>query len=498
MRMIRFFIIAALFCGIAFTGILPAAAQTPEPSTAAEEEQAAVESEALILDCLSPWTGDLDGMIDRRMIRVLTVFSKTFYTVDRGTQRGITYEALKKFEDDLNARLKLGAIRVNVVFVPVSRDRLIPGLIEGLGDIVAANLTITDERRKLIDFSDPAYTGVREVIVTASDTPPLKSVDDLAGREVVVRRSSSYYESLFALNKRFAANRKVPMTLTLADEDLEDEDLLEMVNAGLYPAIVVDDHKARFWRDIFDKVTVHETIAVRTGGEIAWALRKNSPKLKAALDTFLNEHKIGTKFGNIVFRKYLKDTRYVKNALSQGEREKFNRAIAFFKKYAGDYDFDWLMIAAQAYQESGIDQSVRSPVGAVGVMQVLPTTAEGSPINIRNVETNVENNIHAGVKYLRFMINEYFADPAISPVDRHLFAFAGYNGGPNRIDRLRRKAAAQGLDPNKWFQNVEVVVARHIGRETTQYVGNIYKYYVAYKRSVEQHEERKKAKAQSG
>jgi membrane-bound lytic murein transglycosylase MltF len=432
------------------------------------------------------------------MIRVLTVFSKTFYTVDRGKQRGVTYEAVQKFEDDLNAKLKLGAIRVNVVFIPVSRDRLISGLMEGLGDIAASNLTITDERKKLIAFSDPVYTGVKEVLVTSSGTPPLKSIDDLAGREVVVRRSSSYYDSLSALNKQFAADRKVPMKITLADDNLEDEDLLEMVNAGLYPAIVVDDHKARFWRDIFDQATVHDNIAVRTGGEIAWAMRKDSPKLKAAIDSFVKENKVGTTFGNIVFAKYLKDSRYVKNALSQAEKEKFNRTVQFFKKYAADYDFDWLMIAAQAYQESGIDQNVRSPAGAVGVMQVLPTTAAGSPINLRNVDTNTENNIHAGVKYLRFMVNEYFADPAISSLNRHLFAFAGYNGGPNRIDRLRRKAAEQGLDPNKWFQNVEVVVARHIGRETTQYVGNIYKYYVAFKRSVEQHEVREKAKAKSG
>ena len=173
--------------------------------------------------------------------------------------------------------------------------------------------------------------------------------------------------------------------------------------------------------------------------------------------------------------------------------QKFSQTIELFRKYAGEYDFDWLLIAAQAYQESRIDQGVVSPVGAVGVMQVLPSTAEGSPININGVQSDVESNIHAGVKYMRFMVNEYFNDPAISPVDRMLLAFAGYNGGPNRIEKLRKKAAEQGLDPNKWFGNVEIVVAKHIGQETTQYVGNINKYYLAYRRALDQQAAKKKA-----
>lgn len=498
-KVFRHHVMVAICFGIWLAGAAAAKAQPQQPATASEnvDDEAAIEGEALIVDCLTPWTGDLDGMIERRMIRVLTVLSKTFYFVDKAAQKGVTYEFARKFEDDLNRKLNLGAIKVHVVFIPVSRDRLIPGLLEGIGDIAAANLTITEERRKLVDFSDPAASGVKEVVVTSDEAPPLDSLDDLAGREVVVRKSSSYYESLAALNQRFAKEGKAPMILTLADEDLEDEDLLEMVNSGLYPAIVVDDHKARFWKDIFDKIVVHEDVAVRSGGEIAWAMRKDSAKLKAAVDAFVKKHKIGTEFGNIVFKRYLKNTKYVENALRQDRVEKFNETIDFFKKYAAEYKFDWLMIAAQAYQESGIDQSVRSPVGAVGVMQVLPTTAAGSPISIRNVDTSVENNIHAGVKYLRFMVDDYFADPAISPLDRHLLAFAGYNAGPNRIDRLRRKAAQQGLNPNKWFQNVEVVVARNIGRETTQYVGNIYKYYIAYKRIMDQRQERARAKQQA-
>jgi membrane-bound lytic murein transglycosylase MltF len=478
----------------------PAAQASPsdpaatEPEAAVGEDDGAIEAqEALIAAALEPWTGDLDGMIERRQIRILTASSKTFYFIDRGRQRGATYEFAKKFEDELNRKLKLGAIRVHVVVIPVSRDRLLPGLLEGIGDIAAANLTVTEERQSLVDFADPVAVGISEVVVTGPDSPPLASTDDLAGREVVVRRSSSYYDSLVALNERLRGEGKPEIQISLADENLEDEDLLEMVNAGLYPAIVVDAHKARFWQEIFAAVKVHENVAVRTGGAIAWAIRKDSPKLAAAINDYVKGHKIGTEFGNIILKRYLKDTKYITSALGPKDQERFNQTVELFKKYAGDYGFDWLMIAAQAYQESGIDQSVRSRAGAVGVMQVLPKTAAGSPINIKSVDKSIENNIHAGVKYLRFMANEYFDDPAISAVDRHLFAFAGYNAGPNRVDRLRRKAAEQGLDPNSWFGNVEVVVARHVGRETVQYVGNIFKYYVAYKRLAGQAEARRDA-----
>ena len=478
----------------------PAPATRPQEDTAAANatgasatEQGANQAEALIARAMQPWTGNLDGMIERRMVRVQVPFSKTFYFVDRGRQRGITYEGLKKFEDDLNRTLQTGALKLHVVFIPASRDRLIPGLLEGVGDIAAGNLTITPERQEQIDFSAPLYAGVREIVLSGPATAALATLDDLAGREIVVRRSSSYYQSLLALNERFRQQGKQAVAVTPADERLEDEDLIEMLNAGLYPLVVADLHKARFWQQVLPDIVVHEDIVLRDGGEIAWALREDSPKLRAALDAFVKEHKTGTTFGNIMLRRHFKDADNMKNALNGAEVKKFRDTLALFQKYAGEYQFDWLMIAAQAYHESGVDQSVRS---AVGVMLVMPKTAAGAPILIPDVY-NIDNNIHAGVKYLRFMIDEYFNDPQISDLDRLLFAFASYNGGPNRIDRLRRKAATQGLDPNRWFQNVEIVVARHIGRETTQYVGNIFKYYVAYRRLADELEARNKAREHS-
>jgi membrane-bound lytic murein transglycosylase MltF len=173
------------------------------------------------------WTGDLDGMIKRRAIRVLVPYSRTHYFIDKGVQRGLAYEMGKKFEDDLNLKLKTGNLRVHVVFIPVSRDQLLPDLVAGKGDVAAASLTITPEREKLVDFGTPTFKDVSEIVVTGPRSPAIASVDDLSGQEVFVRTSSSYHESLVALNARFRSQGKKEAVLKPAPETLEDEDLLK-------------------------------------------------------------------------------------------------------------------------------------------------------------------------------------------------------------------------------------------------------------------------------
>jgi membrane-bound lytic murein transglycosylase MltF len=480
-------LLAALMLALTL-GATPAAfaAMGADETTAPTEsaEQKAVD--ALIEAALKPWKGDFDGMVKRRMIRVLVTYNRVLYFTDKYRQRGITYDAMKIFEDELNKKLNLKLLdRVHVVFVPVSRDKLVSGIEEGIGDIAAANLTITPDRLEIVDFSSPFADTVKEVLITAPGSPPIATIDDLSGQEVAVRKSSSYYESLLALNERFKAAGKPEVQITLADEDLEDDAIAEMVNAGLFPAMIMDLHKARLWSKIFTKMTVHPDIVLREGGQIAWAIRKDSPKLMAVINDFVVKHKVGSSATNQLIKRYLGSTKFVNDANAASERKKFDEMVGLFHKYSEEYHFDWLMMIAQGYQESGLDQGARNPSGAVGIMQVLPTTAAGNPINIPDI-TVADHNIEAGVKYMRFMVDQYFDDPAINEVNRHLFAFAGYNCGPNRIDRLRKKAAAQGLDPNKWFNNVEVMVAQAVGQETVNYVGNIFKYYVAYKRIEDQ------------
>ena len=457
-------------------------------ATAPPPPEAAAASDEAVATMMQPWRGDLDGMVKRRYIRVLVTFSRTNYFLDHAEQRGATYEAGKAFEAFLNKRLKTGALVVTVAFIPVRRDRLLQALVEGRGDIAAANLTVTPEREALVDFSAPLVSNVREVVVTGQGVPAPERPEDLSGRDVYVRRSSSYFGSLGLLNRTLEQAGRPPVRVVEADEQLEDEDLLEMVNAGLIPATVVDNHLAAFWKQVFDQIVPHEEVALRTGGRIAWALRKGSPQLKDAVDAFAATHGQGSLMGNVVLQRYLKNAAYVKNSASEAEQRKFRALVELFRTSGDRYDLPWLLLAAQGYQESQLDQSRRSQAGAVGVMQVKPSTAEGPPVFIKGVDKSAERNIEAGAKYLRFIVDEYYKDEPMDRLTKGLFALASYNAGPARVAGLRRKAERVGLDPNQWFQNVEVIAAREIGRETVQYVANIYKYYVAYKLISEQRE----------
>ncbi|MBW2429358.1 MAG: transporter substrate-binding domain-containing protein, partial [Deltaproteobacteria bacterium] len=237
-------------------------------------------------------------------------------------------------------------LKVRVIMIPTARDELFSGLVAGRGDIALGNITVTPERLKIVDFSDPFAKNVKEIVVAGKVAPVLNNLDDLAGRKVFVRTSSSYYESLKDLNEEVERSGRKPMDLLPADESFEDEDLLEMANAGLISFIVVDEHKAAAWEPVFE---------------------------------------------------------------------------------------------------------------------------------------NVEHNIHAGVKYLRFIKDRYFEKEPMNEANRMLFTFASYNAGPARVAKLRLEAEKKGFDPNVWFRNVEIVAAKRIGRETVQYVSNIYKYYTAYR-----------------
>ncbi len=476
-------------------------ASSAQPATTSAQQESPVESRQDVLDSLpavvsetklfQPWKGDLDEMIRRRLIRTLVVYNKTTYFVDKGQPRGVAYDAMKEFESVLNKKLNLGKLGVQVLFIPVSRAQLLPALAEGKGDVAIAGLTVTPERQKLVDFTDPVYPNSSEIVVTGPGAPPITTVQDLAGQEIFVRKSGSKHESLVKLNDQFKKEGRKEIIFRFAPENFEDEDILEMTNAGLVKIVIVDKFVAEFWKQIFTGITLHLDAAVRTGADVAWAVRKNTPQLTAELNEFVKTHGKGTTFGNLVLQKYLKNIKFVKNAGSEEEIKKYAVLRKIFQKYGDKYGIDWILMAAQGYQESRLDQNVKSQVGAIGVMQVMPATGEELKVgDIRQIEAN----IHAGVKYMRFMIDQYYKDEPMDELNKHLFAFASYNCGPGRMRSLRKEAEKRGLNPNIWFNNVEYIAAEKIGQETITYVSNIYKYYIAYKLINEQAEARNKAR----
>jgi membrane-bound lytic murein transglycosylase MltF len=439
------------------------------------------------------YTEDLPGLLKRKYIRVLTTMNRTNFFLVGAKAHGFEYVLLKEYEKFLNKDVKSGELKVTLEFIPVSRDRLLSYLVDGLGDIAAASLTITEKRKETVDFTRPYLTDVEELLVTHKDVRPPQSVEDLSGKQVFVRKSSSYYESLVMLNKRLEKVKKRTVKIVEADENLETEDILELVNTGAIERTVCDSYLAEIWSEVLRDIRVHKKIKLRRGGRIAWAVRKDAPELEKSLNRFIKKHRKGTLLGNIFFKRYYENTEWVKNPLKGDAGTRIAEYRPYFEKYGDQYGFDWRLLLAMAYQESGLNHKKKSNKGAIGLMQVLPSTAADLKIGIKDIH-KLENNIHAAVKYLDFVRNRYFNEEDIRPRDQVRFSLAAYNAGPAKIRQARKKAASMDLDPNRWFRNVELAVLRIVGQETVQYLSNINKYYVIYRNALEIRDTREEVK----
>jgi membrane-bound lytic murein transglycosylase MltF len=473
---------SALLALVLATG---ARAQTPaaKPSAqAASVPAAAGKADQRGLDVSTKvWKGDFDGMLERHSVRFYLPYSRTLYFIDKGRERGISADLIREFERWVNKKYaaQLGKRPLTAVVIIATRDKLREDLFEGHADVAVGGIKVLPELQKDMDFVAPDENAVGvEVLVTGPDTPAIASIDDLSGKTVHLREVSSQTLSMKALNERFKQAGKPEAKLVYLPSALEDEDMLEMLNAGLLQAVVVDDWKAKIWAQVLPKVKVREDIVLRPKTKIGWAIRKNSPKLAAELTEFYAYYAKQTGGAAKLQSQYMAKIKALNDATAVEDRKRFVALLDTFKKYGQQYNFDPLMLAAQGYQESTLNQDAKSAVGAVGVMQVMPATGAG--LQVGDIH-QAEPNIHAGIKYMDQLMTKYFKDAKFDEQNRTLFAFASYNCGPGNVSKMRKEAEKRGLDPDQWFNNVEIVTAEKIGIETTTYVRNIFKYYAAYK-----------------
>jgi len=468
-------------------------AKTGETKYLKKFEFEKTQSTPIIRKVLEQQTGDLDAMLQRKAIRVLVVNSKAFYGIEKGKKTGIYNDAIVALEKQINKKYPNANkhIKTKLIPIPVTREMLIPALNAGYGDVAIADNTITKRRKEQIAFSDPFASGINEILVTGAEVKGIGAFEDLAGKEVFVKPSMSYLDSLLQVSETLVQKGLEPIIIRAIPEELESEDILELVNDGLIGITIMDDYKAKMWSTVYEKLTLHEDITFKEDAELAVMVRKNNPKLLEELNDFIASKRVGDAFAKVATEKYFKSKRYKKLSKSGISKKKFQSLQKTFRKYAEQYELDPLMLMAQAYQESRLKEKARSHVGARGIMQLMPATAR--EMNVGSIY-NTDANIHAGIKYHKKLKDHYFSDENIAKEDRSLFIFAGYNAGPNRINRFRKIAKERGLDPNKWFGNVEVIAAEKIGRETVQYIQNIYNYYVAYTMMNIQRESKLRAK----
>ncbi len=431
-----------------------------------------------------PFIGDLDQIRKRRILRVLVSYNGTnFFHTIKG-QRGLEHDLIKAYEKYLNRGPRKKRYQTHVIFLTHPFNQLFNELLAGRGDIIASGLTVTDARKYRVDFTEPYIQNVQEILVSNQNSPVITKLEDLSNKQIIVVANSSYIVRLEKMSQALGRLGLPGIEIFQADPVLEAEDLLEMVNAGLFEYTVVDDHIAKIYQHTYTNLNLQTNIVFHHGGKIAWALNKNLPNLKHSLNNFINAYaKPGKFLGNSIYQKYYKNPFWVKTPLSLNALDETPCLQYYFEKYAEFYDFDWFLIASLSYQESRFQHHLVSKAGAKGIMQIKDATAQAKVVDIPNID-NLEENIHAGVKYLSVLRDNYFDNPMYSKEDQINFSLAAYNAGPGRIRKLQREAEAQGLDPYKWFYNVEELAREEIGHETVNYVSQIQKRTVAIKASL--------------
>lgn len=446
-----------------------------------KEKEKSIKADIFMETFFTKRTGDLPEMLKIHQIRVLVAPSRsTYFLDDTGQPRGLDYELLKGWEKMLNAKRSKGEPPVSLIFIPAIPSEVADGLREGRGDVAGLSL-ITPSREQEFAYTTPVFDNVQEVVVTRKGGYSLSRLEDLSGKEVYVIKGGAQMEGLETLNKQLRKQRLPKVKIVEAEPYVNHEALLEMLQAGIIPAVVVPDAFARLWSKVFKDLVIHEEIPVTSEVKAAWGVRKKNQKLldslNQAITSVLKNNKRAFEEG---FNQYFRNTRWITNPFAEGSK---STLVSHFEKEAAAFGLDWLQLMAQGFQESGLNPDARSPSGAVGIMQILPSTAEWLGIS-NYMETG--GNIRTGAKYMSMQMESFAKEPGVSPEDRFFFALAAYNAGPGRLGKYRKRARELGYNPDRWFGEVERVALRSGNLETTMYVRNIVNYTMAYKNAYEQ------------
>ncbi|WP_239232389.1 MltF family protein [Thiomicrospira aerophila] len=441
---------------------------------------------------MQPFFGDLEEMRERRLIRVLISYNRTHYFMAEHGSLGLEYEFLRAYEQSLNRGPLQQRYQTHLVFIPTPFDQLFDALNAGRGDIIAAGLTVTETRKNLALFTQPYITGVNEILVSHQQATPVSKLEDLAGQKIMVVAHSSYLVNLMLANQFLGQLGLQPIEIIQAPSTLDAEDVLELVNAGIIDFTITDDHIARAWWPVLDNLLLYPDFRFHHEGQLAWAVRNNNPELLASLNNFIeHQAKPGRYLSNLLFNKYFNENRWLQEAgLTAESFDQLNQLRPYFELYGDFYNLDWLLVAAVAFQESRFRNNLISGRGAVGIMQILPSTAAAPQIDIPAID-ELEQNIHAGTKYLAYLKHQVFTGPDYTPEESLNFALAAYNAGQTRIRQLQREAEREGLNPYVWFYNVEQIARRRIGHETVNYVLSVQRHQTTFSTTLSLIEERR-------
>jgi membrane-bound lytic murein transglycosylase MltF len=426
------------------------------------------------------WTGTYEQMLQHGQIRVAVPYDRTIYVNDKGTPRGLAVEMAKGFQTWLNQQYaaQLKGKSISVKLIPTNAADLFTSLSTGKSDMVIGDLGLYEPLPNAHQYIlSHAVKMEREVLIAGPSSIAITSPEDLSGQTVYGGRNTNFPATLAELNKNLERERKPLVKLVSPVGTLDGEDLLEMVDSGLIPFVIMSDWRAQLWQPIYKKMVIHEDIFSKDSGWIGWGVRSSNQDLNDVITNFSNSNGYDAALKSYRTQEYKEHIQGLKDPIEKSAWARFESMRPLFVKYGAQYNLDPLFIAALGFQETLLNQNAESKVGAIGVMQLMPAT--GSSLGVGDIHL-LEPNIHAGADYMNQLITKYFPDAQFRGDNRALFAIASYNIGPNNVAKARDQAKSMGFDPNEWFKNVEFIATERMGYEPMIYVRNVYKYFISY------------------
>ena len=426
------------------------------------------------------WSGSYSEMIGRGEIRMAVPYNRTIYINEKGVPRGLSVEVSKGFARWVNTKyagqLKGGSVSIKLV--PTVAPELLNSLSSGRADIAIGDIGLYEPIPNSQQFIvNHASKEGQEVLLTGPGSPPLKKMADLSGQTVYGSRNTNFQKTFSALNKELKRNGKLLINLASPLGDLDDEDLLEMLNSGLISYVTVADWKFKLWQSIYKNITVHADLSVQDSGWVGWVVRSTNRDLNDDLIDFYESDDFVKSLSAFRQDDYKQHLKGLKDPMDKTVWTRFESMRPLFNRFGAQYKLSPLILASLGFQETLLNQSAVSAVGAIGVMQLMPAT--GMSLGVGDIHL-LEPNLHGGADYMNQLISKYFPDVQFEGNNRSLFAVASYNIGPNNVAKARERAKDIGFDPNRWFGNVEFTATEHMGYEPMIYVRNVYKYYISY------------------
>ncbi|MFD1678876.1 transglycosylase SLT domain-containing protein [Pseudomonas rhodesiae] len=423
---------------------------------------------------------DLAEIRSSRTLRVLVNQSRNSSGEVQGQAIGVEYHRLRAFEQYLNGHARDGQ-EINLKIIPKAKDQLLAALARGEGDLVAPGELLDINTAHKIVTSDPIISDVPLWLVGVKGERRFTRLEQLSGRTLALTTGSAAADAVSQVNQKLALHKQPPIKVEWVDPTLAVEDVLEMVQAGIFHLTIVEKPIAERWSKILPKLRFDKQVAITSLGDEFWFVRQDASILRASIDRFLKTYRTPAD-RDVAFQRIYRRLYQVRNPLARIDRQRLEKLRPVLQKHAEEQGMDWLNLAALAFKESALDPSARNSGGPTGLMQITPSAAQR--VGVNNIET-LDSNVQASARYLTMIRRKFFASPKLNERERMAFVLAAYNMGPERVQGMRTEAKRRGLNPNQWFFQVERIAMEQVGMSAVGYVNSVNKYYLAFDRERE-------------